>query len=82
MTKLSAKRKSGNGAREALIKALANAGVTVTATIAVADSVLTDLYVDGFLVAPIPGTPPARRGNVIKPDVWIGKSHTAKLCGH
>ena len=36
---------------------------------------------EGYIIVPKPYQKPARRGNDVKPDPWIGKSHTANLIG-
>jgi hypothetical protein len=36
---------------------------------------------EGYIIVPKPYQKPARRGNDVTPDPWIGKSHTANLIG-
>lgn len=49
-----------------------------------ASGIVQELYDLGFIIVPQPYQKPeprARRGKVITDDPWIGKSHSARLCG-
>lgn len=82
MTKLSSKYKTGSSARAKLIEYFNVSHGVGARTTAEVDHMLAWLDSMGYVVTPVPGQPPARRGNTKKKYTgpsMIGSSHVAKL---